>query len=275
MRQQLPDIATDGLQACDGYIKTFYVYAGDTQKAEVQFLYDYSYDYVLAGLLTDYAMSDPVDGVIDINMPLIHTMRSGTATMVYYDEGNSFDNSFDLSFDVINEQDTSITGLGNYVRVSDASDLGHAIQFQEAAGYTTYTFEDTCARYALYYVNEYGGWDFLVMRGGFKRIDRYKRYETKRSYNNSVAHNRGRVNYANEETFAFELRTAFLTDDQASRMHHLIGSNMVYMYDLSTGILQPVIITDNSCEYKTYKNQGLKMVQYAINVEIAKEQTRR
>lgn len=275
MRQVMPEISTTGLVSCDTYIKTFYVYVGTTQKASVEFLLDYSYNYELANSANPYAMSELIDNTIDTRMPIIHTMRSSTATLNYYDVGNSFDLSFDLSFDVINSQPVSISGLGNYVRKSTPADKGHAATFQEAAGWTTYYFDDTCAKYALYYVNEYGGWDSLVMRGGFKRVDRYKRFEMKRKYNNAVVANRGRHNYANEETFAFELRTAFLTDAQASRMHHLIGSTLVYMYDLEEGLMHPVVITDNSCEYKTYKNNGHKLVQYIINVEIAKEQTRR
>lgn len=275
MRQVMPEISTTGLVSCDTYIKTFYVYVGTTQKASVEFLLDYSYNYELANSANPYAMSELIDNTIDTRMPIIHTMRSSTATLNYYDVGNSFDLSFDLSFDVINSQPVSISGLGNYVRKSTPADKGHAATFQEAAGWTTYLFDDTCAKYALYYVNEYGGWDSLVMRGGFKRVDKYKRFEMKRKYNNAVVANRGRHNYANEETFAFELRTAFLTDAQASRMHHLIGSTLVYMYDLEEGLMHPVVITDNSCEYKTYKNNGHKLVQYIINVEIAKEQTRR
>ena len=275
MMQTLPNITSTGLKSCDTYIKTFYVYAGSTQKASVEFLLDYSFNYALANSLNAYAMSEPIDGLIDVRMPLIHTMRSSTATLVYFDLGNSFDLSFNISFDIINEQSTSISGLGNYVRLSAAADAGHGVTFEEAAGYTTYAFADTCAKFALYYVNEYGGWDSLVMRGGFKRIDKYKRYEMKRKYNNAVVSNRGRFQYANEETFAFELRSPLLTDEQASRMHHLLGSNMVYMYDLEEGLMHPVVITDNSCEYKNYKNNGHKIVQYTISVEIAKEQTRR
>jgi hypothetical protein len=275
MGQEFPALSSTGLIPCDTYIKTFYVYVGSTQKASVDFLFDFSYDYSLANSLNPYSMADPVDGVIDVRMPLIHTMRMNSGTIDYYDVGNSFDNSFDLSFDTINSQPTSVSGYGNYVRLSSIADIGHAITFQETSGWTTYLFKNTCARFALYYVNEYGGWDSLVMQGGFKRTDRYKRYEMKRKYNNAVPTNRGRWRYANEETFAYELRTRWRTDDMASRMHHLIGSNMVYLYDLYNGICQPVVITDNACEYKTYKGNGLKMVQYAINVEIAKEQTRR
>lgn len=277
MGQQLPDLEplNNGIQSCSTYIRTFYVYVGSTQKAAVEFLYDYSYDYSLANSLSPYSMADPIDGRLDYRMPLVVTMRMGTATMHYYNTIHSFNDDFNDDFQGLNDVPTSLSGLGNFVLKASSDNLGKSVTIQETSGWTTYRFEDTCAKFALYYVNEYGGWDALVMKGGYKKVDKYKRYEMKRSYNNAVASNRGRFNYANEETFSYDLRTALLSDSEASRMHHLLGSTMVYMYDLETGILQPVVITDNSCEYKTYKNNGLKMPQYTIEVEIAKDQTRR
>ena len=67
MKQVFPSLAaTDGLQANTDYIKTFYVYEGSTQKASVQFLYDYSYDYELSDEVITYSMALPIDGIIDI-----------------------------------------------------------------------------------------------------------------------------------------------------------------------------------------------------------------
>ena len=277
MGQQLPNLAplNSGIQACDTYIKTFYVYAGSTQKAAVEFLYDYSYDYDLADGAFPYSMADPIDGILDFRMPLVRTMRMGTATMHYYNTIHSFNDDFNDDFQNLNDVSTSLSGLGNFVLKADVDNLGKSVTIQESSGWTHYRFEETCAKYALYYVNELGGWDSLVMRGGFKRTDKYKRYQMKRSYNNAVSTNRGTVDYANEVSIDYELRTAWLTDEQAGRMHHLLGSNMVYMYDLDTDMVYPVNIVDKSCEYKTYKNNGCKMVQYAIGVEIAKDQTRR
>ena len=269
MRQSLPDISTTGLKACNTYNKTFFVYVGDTQKASVLFWLDYSYDYAIAG--NDYLLSDPIDGELDYRMPIIHTMRYNTGTVDY--GRASFNSDFNFDFDIL--PGVTIVGWGNYVHLLTSADIDRDIRIIELVGETNYHIIDSCAKFALYYVNEYGGWDALVMKGGYKKVDKYKRYEMKRSYNNAVASNRGRFNYANEETFSYDLRTALLSDSEASRMHHLLGSTMVYMYDLETGILQPVVITDNSCEYKTYKNNGLKMSQYTIEVEIAKDQTRR
>lgn len=277
MGQQLPNLdpINSGIQTCDTYIKTFYVYAGDTQKAAVEFLYDYSYDYDLADGALPYSMADPIDGILDYRMPLVRTMRMGSATMHYFNTIHSFNDDYNDDFQGLNDVSTSLTGLGNFVLKASADNAGKSVTFQESSGWTYYRFEETCARFALYYVNEYGGWDALVMRGGFKRTDKYKRYDMKRKYNNAVSTNRGTVDYANEISIDYELRTAWLTDEQAGRMHHLLGSNMVYMYDLESDLAFPVNITDKSCEYKTFKNNGCKMIQYAIGVEIAKDHTRR
>lgn len=263
-----------GLYSCNA-IRTFYVFKGSTQVGSgLEFFYDYSYNYLLP-MLAPYSMAEPIDGVIDVRMPLIRTMRVTPTDATYFELENSFDKSFDMSFDVINEVTTSIVGQGNYVRVTTNADAGHGITFSNQYEHTTYVFADTCAKWALYYVNEYGGWDSLVMQGGWSQTDNYTRHKAKRFYMNGDNQNRGTYNYANEVGVTYSLRTGLLTDDQASRMHHLIGSTQVFIMDLESGWAYPVIITDNSCEYKTYKNGGNKFVQYTINVEIAKDHTRR
>ena len=276
MKQVFPNLAaTDGLQANTDYIKTFYVYEGSTQKASVQFLYDYSYDYELSDEVITYSMALPIDGIIDIRMPLLRTMRTGTCIMVYGEVESAYNLSFNLSFDVENDVSSTISGLGTYKRNSSPTDAGHGIVFEETSGWTYYLFKDTCAKYALYYVNEYGGWDFFVFQGGYKRTDKYKKLEMKRANNNATSDAREITNYANELTFALDLKTHLLTDYQASKMHHLLGSTNVYLYDLEEQRAYSAVIKDNQCEYKTYKNEGYKMVQYTVSVEIAKEMTRR
>ena len=50
-------------------------------------------------------------------------------------------------------------------------------------------------------------------------------------------------------------------------MHHLLESTDVYLQDLATGKITPVVLTDASCEYKTLANNGRRPYYYEINVE--------
>ena len=131
-----------------------------------------------------------------------------------------------------------------------------------------------CHRYALYYVNELGGVDVLVMEGKCSIKDNYKRSQYKQSYDNGATINRGTVNYHNDITRTWELHTGWLTDEQSGRMGHLLGSTLVYLCDCDDDYaLHPVTITNGDCPYKQYRSDG--MIEYGINVELARDITRR
>ena len=44
---------------------------------------------------------------------------------------------------------------------------------------------------------------------------------------------------------------------------------------LDSGTLTPVVITDDACEYRTYRGGGAQLVSYAVNVETAQDIVRR
>jgi hypothetical protein len=65
-----------------------------------------------------------------------------------------------------------------------------------------------------------------------------------------------------------------MTDDEASRMHHLLESTEVYLHNLEDDTIIPVNITNNSCEFKTFTNNGKKKFNYEIDVELARTKVR-
>ena len=132
-----------------------------------------------------------------------------------------------------------------------------------------------CAKYALYYINDFGGWDQFLIEGNDLEVDNLTRFISERGYNNTSQANAGRVNYVNEITKGWTFNTGWMNDTAGSRMHHLINSCLVYLVEISTRYTYPVIITSNSCEYKTYKNQGRQVVNYSFTVELAQNRIRR
>ena len=138
----------------------------------------------------------------------------------------------------------------------------------------TYKVIPKCHRWALYYVNELGGVDVLVLEGKCSMKDSYDRKTYKQSYDNSATINRGEVNYHNDIRRTWELHTGWLTDAEAGRMGHLLGSTLVYLCDCDDDYaLLPVNITNGDCPYKKYRSDG--MIEYGINVELARDITRR
>ncbi len=59
-----------------------------------------------------------------------------------------------------------------------------------------------------------------------------------------------------------------LNDEQSKNLaKNLIGTNKAYLHNLTTSKILPILSTDGSAVYKTYRNQGRKFVTYSINVE--------
>lgn len=121
------------------------------------------------------------------------------------------------------------------------------------------------APYVLYYENAFGGFDALPIQGKVEKTSKLTSYGMRNKVarpSRDFEYNR----YANECVRSWELSTKYLTDVQASKMHHLIESCMVYLYDTAAGEIIPVVIDDSSCTWKTFKNQGRKFFNYTINV---------
>ena len=244
-----------------------------------QFINDWSYDYTYNPVTM--GMSFPINGHIDSRMPIVWTglnVSEVTATL-YYTDGttsqviipveisNDFNNDYNDDF----ARSVRTAGSGTAVFLPSAWSNLDKIQ----VGRSTFKVVTSCARYALYYVNAYGGWDCFLIEGNTLEADSLKRYTREMVYDNRDIKNRGIQNYVNEITKGFTFHTGWLLDEQGEKMHHLINSTNVYMYDIANEEMIPVIIPTTSCEYKTYKNQGNRLVNYTIQVQVAQNRIRR
>lgn len=237
--------------------------------------YDYDYDPETMGL------SFPIISEIDPRQPIVisvYDAESVTAT-VYFKDGTSFQ----VIIPVARTNDFNNDFNFDFARTTRASASGTAVLLPSAwpncdrvvVGLNTYKVKDACAKYALYYVNAYGGWDTLLVEGNDIESDTFERFVRMVEYDNSSITNRGMENYLNEITKTFQLHTGWMTDEQSKRMRHLTGSTCVYLYDLASQQMIPIVITDNSQEYKTYKNQGNRMVNYTLQAQLAQNRIRR
>ena len=57
-------------------------------------------------------------------------------------------------------------------------------------------------------------------------------------------------------------------------MHHLIGSTLVYLYDIAEQSFRPVVVTDAEVSARKYEMEGSPL-RYTINVEDGREGLRR
>lgn len=138
----------------------------------------------------------------------------------------------------------------------------------------SYEVRNTCAEYCLYYLNAHGGYDHLLINGTSKRSDNIKRTEITRMVDNTTL-NHGRTDVHTEITRTWRLNTGHLTDAQWAKTHHLLGSTHVFLHNLDSGEIVPVVIKANKADFNTYRNNGRKMSQLSIDVEESTKRERR
>lgn len=230
----------------------------------VSFVKDYSYDYG-----RDYSssmLSSPINGHADSRQWLMVTM-SGVRLV-----------SFTLRYK------NGITGNATASAVSGEGDAATGVldlsKFQNldtvsVGGAIVCKVVGDCFSHVLYYLNSHGGWDSLLMEGLASEADDVERFTAGRHCDNSDSSARGIVNYLNKIEKSYTLRTGWLSDDEAARMHEVMNSTDVYLFNLGTRVMRPVILTDTATEYKTYKGTGNRLVNYSLTAQIAQEMERR
>lgn len=131
-----------------------------------------------------------------------------------------------------------------------------------------------CGFGALYYSNNIGGWDYFLIEGNITKKDSYERYtiENKWMAGTLQAGSRTLVNTISE---SWALKTHLLSDRESKILsENLFGSNNVYFHDFSTNTITPVVITDTSIDYKTWRNQKRKKFYLTINIKSAQPKQR-
>ena len=233
--------------------------------------YDWSYENGSRAVL-----SDPIINLIDNRQFFIYTVKAGTP-----------DVSQTITVKIENNTVSSFTvsGYTYYNYVHDMSIVDYPGEFSYAYSYdffidrtipiygvnkltigsSTYYVTNTCYRYCLYYLNQYGGWDSILFRGRELKTDDLSRLSYKKNYvaNSTDFH---KVDYLTTINEKWSLNTSFLNNMESSKMINLMASNRLYIQDLETSFIAPVNITNSNCEHKNYKNQGRKMATYTIEV---------
>lgn len=140
---------------------------------------------------------------------------------------------------------------------------------------STPDFFNDCVDYGLYYVNARGGWDAFAIQGTAKKKDAITQYTMDKAFNNNTREWEN-MRYISEVKTSYELNTHYLTDEESANLaKNLLGSNMVYLHNLTDGTIKPVVITDTAVSYQTYQTNGKKMAQYKINVVESQSKIRR
>lgn len=267
--QHLPDIDGDFSKEDSHITQTFAIYAGGGQYISpvdtITFAYDYSYRDT-----TPVNIHRPITGRIeqDMYIPFCVADGGGSGYIRYYDSEST-----------VTSESASVpfTAFVRAYPTATRNDRSVVTFTRSTTTVVSYAYDllPKCHRWALYYVNEFGAWDVLVIEGRVKMSDEYDRLTYNRVYDNSIQTTAGQQVIHNSIERSWELHTGWLTTEQASRMHHLLGSNNVYLFDYEGAepIKHPVLITNKNYEEKDVRYDG--MISYRIDVKLARDMTRR
>lgn len=140
-------------------------------------------------------------------------------------------------------------------------------------GDKSYTSLPRCeCKYVFYYMNPYGGYDWLPITGKVVRKDKVEAFVYTKNYNNTTA-DFGKNRYMSNITVSYNLNTGWLTQEQSDRMWELLESNTVWLHNLDEDRIYPVMITDTNIEHKQ-KFGKKKRLSYSINVELSQTRER-
>lgn len=253
----LPSVTTRKCTA-DPCVATFAVKVSGTTVDTVTFIADWSYDHGhTAG---------------DLCAPIARKVSAAQALVLSVSGGSNVSASVRTSG---GSTSVTVSGSGGAAQsVTIPMDAFPGALAVTVAG-ITWEVVPACARHALVYVNAFGGWDTLLCEGRTAEGEDYDRRTMLQRYDNAVQSARGTVEYANGVTRRWTLRTGWLTDEGAANAPHLLGSTEVYLYDIVDKTLTPVVITETSCEVRTYRGQGGKMFNYTVGVALAADNVRR
>ena len=260
--------ATTGFMAINEMQRTFVVEdLSGTVLATVDFNNDWSYSNKLPK--KPYA-ADPVRAVVDPRQLLLVSVYGAKAVRATMSNTEGLNYSFGLYFGDA-ASGVGMVKLSDYPTASRIAMLATDDPSNHVYPQQNYMVQNTCARYVLYYVNAFGGWDSLLTAGNDKRVDNYTRSTYKKVYSPADLSDRGTVNYRNDIERTISLVTDWMTDEESARMHHLFGSTNVLLHDLVDDIIRPVTITAKSWTEKSFRNNGAKLVNYQIDVTIAQD----
>lgn len=259
-----------GYQTPSGWQRTFTLEMGNGDAGDYIFTKDWSYEEL------NYS-STPL---ICLNDPIINEVPEGCFVPVCVFSPQKVG---DVSFVYTTTQGNTPLAYGAHLdnprqaRYLYVSRNGYKYGFEGGgiSNRNVYKGIDACSTpYVLYYENAFGGIDALPIQGNVTATDKLTSYATKNAVR-VPSTNFSYRRYLNEITKTWELKTRWLTDEQSSKMHHLIESTLVYLYETATGALYPVVIDDSSLTYKTFKNQQRKLFNYSFNVRESQNKIRK
>lgn len=218
----------------------------------IWFTYDYSYD------------NENHQNITEIKQPIDYfDPRQYVFESIWHCKDN-------VSKIYLNDREyTNIKKWEKYNIVLDANVSYLYVQLKTMLGRTLVEgkkFYNKCtnANYAVYYMNTYGGWNWMLFEGNKQIEKQTNKFSSILNYNNE------NVPYKVDTASSYELTSLFLTDEGSDKLQDLYKSPMVYLHKLGTNDIIRVNVDTKSYSIKTYINQGRKFFTQNITLTESK-----
>lgn len=287
LRVELPifDPSNAVLLQDDEQIYTFYIYytQDDWQTStrdDITVSYNWSYEPYTR------SKTQGIINLVDYRQYIVYSLmsRDGTEEPVSVTLGNRTIDNFVIESDstwtyIRNLRDENYPGEFTIAYSYDffvhrtGEELINGTYVKLMIGGKVFYVTNTCYKYALYYLNELGGYDYMLFGGREMQTDDFSKLSYKKNYvANSLDFHKN--DYLTTINRTWSLNTSWLNDIQSDKMSSLMSSNRVYLHNLETQELIPVNITNKSCEHKTYRNQGRKLYTYTLELSASQPKYR-
>lgn len=258
LSSELPNGFLSGYYTLSNYCKKF-TFSDGTKTVD----YDYYNSYSYSSLPSNNTISVPIKKTIDRRQYFLYSMFFPSGEGNYtYSLTDGF-NQYDKHTETITDKKQHLiidNDFGNYTKINVNDDVFDVV--------------DGCYEYCLYYLNAFGGWDSLLVGGNNVRTDKITSSYYNRAFDNTTIQFE-KSKYLNVIIPTYKLYTDYFTDEEQSKLWHLLESNEVYLHNLNDDIIYPVNITNTKCEYTTFKNNGRKKFYNTIDVEVSQQRVRR
>lgn len=264
------------------YAKLFKIKSGSETLAQYRFYNSYAYE----DIPTTVFLNDPIKRTVTSDTMIIEAdRRQYTIISAFNRDANSRTLSMSYMTNMgLESVNYEIDNTAMFVRIGKGFEISNILgtvtnnllfhTTEGADGRIQLNAVDTCYEYCLYYCNAFGGWDSLLIKGNVLKTDSIDSQYYIKGYDNKTQEF-GKVKYHNNITTTYRLHTDWFTDDEQSRLHHLLESTEVYLHNMVTDKVEPVNITNKTVEYKTFTNNGKKKWHNTIDVEVAQTKIRK
>lgn len=140
-------------------------------------------------------------------------------------------------------------------------------------------------KYAVYYVNMYGGIDFILGTNASTETVTVKNSAITKYADNNNRSEFAKYNYLKENVTSWKIVTDmfygitkyksgdniptdyYTVDEQANLMQHLFQSPKIWVHDLENDIIYSANLTDSKMTNKTFMTNGNRHFNYTLNLE--------